>query len=103
MIHTLVHSACHVNIYHCIGSEGPSVEPLAMDIARLLTTIYAKRVSRIQLSHGYMQCTVGQRLYSSSRRAANIYDVVVVGGGPAGLSLVTALRRSSYRSVESVV
>jgi len=36
-----------------------------------------------------------QRAYSSAASAAprpDIYDVVCVGGGPAGLSLLTALR-----------
>lgn len=35
------------------------------------------------------------RAYSSSTPKPDIYDVVCVGGGPAGLSLLTALRMSS--------
>ena len=88
-----------MNIFHyyCIYSSGGEAkhhfESPTMNIARLLATTFTKRVPLIKLSHGGMRGTVGQRLYSSFRGAANIYDVVVVGGGPAGLSLVSALRR----------
>ena len=33
-----------------------------------------------------------RRAYSSATAQPDIYDVVCVGGGPAGLSLLTALR-----------
>jgi ubiquinone biosynthesis monooxygenase Coq6 len=33
-----------------------------------------------------------RRAYSSAAPQPDIYDVVCVGGGPAGLSLLTALR-----------
>lgn len=33
-----------------------------------------------------------RRTYSSAAAQPDIYDVVCVGGGPAGLSLLTALR-----------
>lgn len=35
---------------------------------------------------------------SSTSSTSNIYDVVCVGGGPAGLSLLTALRTNRYSS-----
>lgn len=36
-----------------------------------------------------------RRSYSSTSVQADIYDVVCVGGGPAGLSLLTALRKQN--------
>lgn len=41
-------------------------------------------------------CRIKQRMlraYSNATSKPDIYDVVCVGGGPAGLSLLTALRK----------
>ncbi len=37
----------------------------------------------------------GSRAFSSAIENADLYDVVCVGGGPAGLSLLGALREQS--------
>lgn len=39
-----------------------------------------------------------RRAYSSATAQPDIYDVVCVGGGPAGLSLLTALREYFRRN-----
>lgn len=42
-----------------------------------------------------------RRTFASSAQP-DIYDVVCVGGGPAGLSLLTALRKSASRSLRDI-
>ena len=49
--------------------------------------------------------TVRTQLYTRQRCASTsapeIYDVVCVGGGPVGLSLLTGLRMSWFRTIHS--
>ncbi|KAH0608898.1 uncharacterized protein H6S33_001126 [Morchella sextelata] len=57
---------------------------------------YSAVISALRTNHGAMRPRVShaRRSYATATKA-DLYDVVVVGGGPAGLSLASSLRSSS--------
>ncbi|KAH8144683.1 uncharacterized protein LAJ45_11276 [Morchella importuna] len=57
---------------------------------------YSAVISALRTNHGVMRPRVShaRRSYATATKA-DLYDVVVVGGGPAGLSLASSLRSSS--------
>jgi hypothetical protein len=76
-------------IYPAFEPLPPSDLPVAPLDMSILGLIVWRRASRCVF-------TTKRRFYSQSTLPSNTYDVVCVGGGPAGLSLLAALRKILY-------